>query len=107
MQKWKLKSGDNVIVLTGKNRGKSGKILSVIRAKSRVIVEGVNLVKRHLKRSPNHPDGAIISKEASIHVSNIAIKDPKTGQPSRVGYKILQDGTKVRISKRSGEQIDG
>lgn len=105
MAKLKIKKGDNVVVLTGRDRGKRGQIVKVFPADNQVLVEGVNLVKRHQKQTPGQ-EGGIISKEAPIHVSNIAIEDPKDGEPSRIGYKILDDGRKVRFAKRSGELID-
>jgi large subunit ribosomal protein L24 len=101
--KFKVKKGDEVIVLAGKDKGKKGKILQVITEKSRVLVEGVNKVKRHTKPS-RVSAGGIIEKEASLHVSNVSLIDPKSGKATRVGYKFEGD-TKVRIAKRSGEKI--
>jgi len=98
-----LKTGDNVIVITGKDKGKTGKITSVNTKTNRVIVEGVNTVKRHQKPSQTS-EGGIVTKEASIHVSNIAIADPKTGKATRIGYKTEGD-KKVRYAKASGEVI--
>lgn len=103
--KMRVKKGDEVIVMTGRDKGKKGEILRVIRDRRRVIVQGVNMVKRHTRPSPASP-GGIVEKEASIHVSNIAIVDPNDGSPTRVGYRLLEDGTKVRFAKRSGEVID-
>lgn len=104
-QKLKIKKGDNVVVTTGRDAGKKGSVLKVLPKENRVIVQGVNVVKRHSKPSMTGP-GGIQEKEASIHVSNVAIADPKTGKATRVGYKILKDGTKVRVAKASGEAID-
>lgn len=106
MDKWRIRRGDEVIVLTGKDKGKSGKIISVLRERKRVVVEGVNIVKKHQRPSAANPSGGIIEKAASIDASNVALLDPSTKKPTRVGYKILEDGRKVRYSKRSGEQID-
>jgi large subunit ribosomal protein L24 len=102
----KIKKGDKVVVLTGRDRGRSGEVIEVRPSESRALVRGVNLVKRHQKQTPQR-EGGIISKEAPIHLSNIAIADPKTGKPTRVGFKIMNDGRKVRVAKRSGVEIDG
>lgn len=104
--KLKLKKGDRVIVLAGKDKGKRGEILRVLRRENRAIVQGVNVVKRHTAPSQAGP-GGINTKELPVHVSNLAIEDPKDGKATRVGYKILADGKKVRIARRSGELIDG
>jgi large subunit ribosomal protein L24 len=96
---------DNVKILTGKYRGKTGKVLKVYPNQDRIIVEGVNIIKKHTKPSQKNPQGGIVEKEATIQVSNVMIIDPKTSEPTRVGYKILEDGTKVRISKKSGEML--
>ncbi len=96
---------DNVRILTGKYRGKTGKVLKVFPDQDRIIVEGVNIIKKHTKPSQKNPQGGIVEKEATIQVSNVMIIDPKTSEPTRVGYKILEDGTKVRISKKSGEML--
>ena len=104
MNKLNIKKGDNVIVLAGDDRGKTGRVLSVQIEKQRAIVEGVNIVSKSTKPSAKHPQGGIIKIEAPIHVSNLALVDPKTGKPTRVGYKI-EDGKKVRIAKKSGEEI--
>jgi large subunit ribosomal protein L24 len=101
----KIKKGDNVIVRTGRDRGKRGEVLRVLPKESRVIVQGVNVVKRHEKPSMRS-QGGIQEKEAPIHVSNVAVADPKDGLPTRVGFKRLEDGRKVRIARRSGETID-
>ena len=94
------------MVITGKDKGKKGEVLKVMPAENRVIVKGVGMIRRH-QRQTAAQDGGIISKEAAIHVSNLAIEDPKDGKPTRVGYKFLKDGRKVRFARRSGETIDG
>lgn len=99
-----LKTGDNVVVVAGKDKGKTGTITKVFTKTNRVIVEGINIVKRHQKASMNQEPG-IVSKEAPIHVSNVMMADPKDGKPTRVGYKVEKDGKKVRVAKRSGEII--
>ena len=104
--KLKIKKGDRVIVLTGRDKGKSGQVLHMLPAENRAVVQGVNVARRHQKQSPSQ-DGGIVSKEMPIHVSNLALADPKTGKPTRVGYKFLNDGKKVRVARRSGEVIDG
>jgi len=103
--KFKLKSGDKVVVTTGRDKGKTGEITKVLRKENRVVVQGVNMVKRH-QRQTQTSQGGIIEKEAPIAISNVAIADPKDGQPTRVGFKINEDGSKVRFAKRSGEVID-
>ncbi|MEC8005914.1 MAG: 50S ribosomal protein L24 [Pseudomonadota bacterium] len=103
--KFKIKKGDRVVVTTGRDKGKSGEVLAVQRDRNRVLVQGVNLVKRHQKPS-QAAQGGIIEKEASVHISNVAHIDPKTDQPTRVGYRLLDDGRKVRFAKGSGEVID-
>jgi len=103
--KWRIRRGDQVIVVTGRERGKKGEVVRVLRDNDRVIVQGVNMVKRHMKPSPQNP-GGIVDKEAPLHVSNISLVDPKDGSPTRIGFKILEDGRKVRYAKRSGETID-
>ena len=102
----KIKKGDRVIVTTGRDKGKTGEVRQVIRAESRAVVTGVNLVRRHTRQTAQ-TEGGILTKEATIHLSNLAIADPKSGKPTRVGFKILDDGRKVRIAKRSGDLIDG
>ncbi len=104
--KLKMRRGDEVIVMTGKDEGKRGEILKVLPKENRVIVKGVNLVKKH-QRQTQSAEGGIISKETPIQISNLAIADPKDGTPTRVGFKTLKDGRKVRFAKRSGEVIDG
>ncbi|OAN59518.1 50S ribosomal protein L24 [Magnetospirillum moscoviense] len=100
-----VKKGDKVVVITGKDKGKSGEVLVAYPKEDRVIVQGVNKVKRHTRPTQTNA-GGIVEKEASIHVSNVAHADPKDGKPTRVGVKILEDGRKVRVAKRSGEVID-
>jgi large subunit ribosomal protein L24 len=102
----KIKKGDKVVVLTGRDKGRSGEVLSVDPGDARAIVQGINLVKRH-QRQTVQQEGGIISKESSIDLSNLAILDPKSGKPTRVGFKVLGDGRKVRFAKRSGDLIDG
>ena len=102
----KIKKGDKVVVLTGRDKGKTGEVLQVLPKEERALVRGVNLVKRHQRQTANQ-EGGIISKEATIHLSNIAVADPKDGKPTRVGFKFLDDGRKVRFAKRSGDLIDG
>lgn len=102
--KMKLKKGDNVVVLTGKDRGSKGEILQVFTDSRRVLVKGVNVVKKHQKPSQVSA-GGIVDKELSVHVSNVALADPKTGEPTRVGVKVLKDGKKQRVAKKSGEVV--
>jgi large subunit ribosomal protein L24 len=103
--KMKIKKGDRVVVLTGRSKGRIGEVLKVMPKENRAIVQGVNTVKRHTKPSQG-VQGGIVEKEASIHVSNIAHIDPTNDLPTRVGYRFLEDGRKVRYAKRSGEMID-
>lgn len=100
-----VKKGDKVMVISGKDKGKTGVILASFPKKDRVLVEGVNIVKKHSKPSQANPQGGIISQEAPIHVSNVMPIDPKTGEPTRVGYQVF-DGKKVRVAKKSGEVLD-
>ncbi len=102
----KIKKGDKVVVLAGRDKGRTGEVLQVIPDAGRALVRGVNLVKRHTRQTAQ-TEGGIISKEATIDLSNLGIADPKDGKASRVGFKVLDDGRKVRIAKRSGEMIDG
>jgi large subunit ribosomal protein L24 len=104
-KKFKIKAGDKVVVIAGKDKGKVGKVLKVLPEEERVIVEGVRIVKKHLRPSQKYPEGGIIEKEAPIHISNVMLLDPKTNKPTRVGIKIV-DGKKYRYAKRSGEIID-
>lgn len=101
----KIKKGDTVVVLTGKDKGKSGEVLRLDPRENRAVVQGVNVVKRH-QRPSMQSQGGIEEKEAPIHVSNIAVSDPKDGKPTRVGFQTLDDGRKVRVARRSGETID-
>lgn len=100
-----VKKGDKVMVISGKDKGKTGVILAAFPKKDRVLVEGVNIVKKHSKPSQMNPQGGIISQEAPIHVSNVMPIDPKSGEPTRVGFKV-EDGKKVRVAKKSGEVLD-
>ena len=102
----KIKKGDRVVVMAGRDKGKTGEVRQVMPVEGRAIVAGVNMVRRHTKPSAQ-TEGGILTKEAPIHLSNLAIADPKTGKPTRVGFKILDDGRKVRFAKRSGDLIDG
>ncbi len=104
MIKFKIKKGDEVIVITGKNKGKKGQVLKILPKENRAVVSGINVVKKHTKPS-KVSEGGIIQKELPIHISNIAHVDPKTGVPTKVGFKILADGSKVRVAKKSGEII--
>ncbi len=104
--KLKVKKGDRVIVVAGKDKGKSGDVLKVLPNENRAVVSGVNVARKHQKQTAAQ-DGGIVSKELSIHVSNLAHIDPKDGKATRVGYKVLDDGKKVRVARRSGEVIDG
>ena len=100
-----VKKGDKVIVISFKDKGKQGVVLEAYPKKDRVLVEGVNIVKKHAKPSQANPQGGIFDQEAAIHVSNVMIIDPKTGNPTRVGYQTV-DGKKVRVAKKSGESLD-
>jgi len=102
----KIKKGDHVVVLSGKDKGRKGEVTKVFPKEERVIVSGVKMVKRHVRPTQWDPDGGIRSFEAPVHVSNVAHIDPKDGKPTRVGFKTLKDGSKVRVAKRSGEVID-
>lgn len=104
MPKIKLKKGDEVIVTSGKNKGKKGTIIKIIPKTNKAIVSGVNLVKKHIKPT-QYKEGGIEQKELPLNISNVAFIDPKTGKATRIGYKILEDGTKVRIARKSGEII--
>ncbi len=105
MPKLKIKKDDNVVVISGRDKGKQGKVLRVFPAEARAIVQGVHIARRHTKPSMGDP-GGIVEKEATIHVSNLAHIDPQTNKPTRIGYKLLDDGRKVRFARRSGEVID-
>jgi large subunit ribosomal protein L24 len=103
--KLKIKKGDRIVVLSGRDKGKRGEVLQVMPSENWALVQGVNVVRRHQKQSAQQ-EGGIVAKEAPIHLSNIAIEDPADGAPTRVGYKFMDDGRKVRFAKRSGEAID-
>ena len=105
----KIKKGDRVVVIAGRDKGRSGEVIEMLRDDGRVVVRGVNIVKRH-QRQTAQQEGGIISKEAPIHLSNVALADPKDGKPTRVGFKFVgkgDDRKKVRVAKRSGVEIDG
>ena len=104
MKKIKIKKGDTVYVNAGNDKGKTGKVLEVIVDRDRAVVEGVNIVSKHTKPNSAHPQGGIIKQEASVHISNLNLIDPKSGKATRVGYRV-QDGKKVRYAKKSGEEI--
>ncbi len=101
----KIRKGDRVVVTSGRDKGKTGDVLKILRKRNRALVQGVNMVKRH-QRPTQASGGGIVEKESSIHISNLAHIDPKDQKPTRVGFKILEDGRKVRFAKRSGEIID-
>ncbi|MBQ6229253.1 MAG: 50S ribosomal protein L24 [Prevotella sp.] len=105
MAKLHIKKGDNVIVLAGEDKGKTGKVLKMLIDKQRAIVEGINIVSKSAKPSAKNPQGGIVKVEAPIHISNLSLIDPKTQKPTRIGIKVNEDGKKVRISKKSGEEI--
>jgi len=105
MSKLKIKKGDKVVVIAGKDKGKTGEVLKVLPTESRVIVQGVNMIKRHTRPAMGNP-GGIVEREAALHLSNVAHIDPKDQKPTRIGYRLLQDGKKVRFAKRSGEVLD-
>ena len=102
----KIRKGDKVVVLTGKDRGRSGEVLRVIPKEGRAVVTGINMIKRHQRQTPSQEAG-IVNREAPIQLSNLALADPKDGKATRVGFKTLDDGRKVRFAKRSGDLIDG
>ena len=105
MAKLKIKKDDNVVVISGRDKGKQGKVLRVFPAEERAVVQGVHIARRHSKPSMGDP-GGIVEKELTIHVSNLAHVDPQSGKPTRVGFKFLDDGRKVRFARRSGEMLD-
>ena len=105
MSKLKVKKGDNVVVISGRDKGKQGEVLRVFPSESRLVVQGVHVARRHTRQRMGDP-GGIVEKELTIHVSNVAHIDPTSGKPTRVGFKILDDGRKVRIARRSGEVLD-
>ncbi len=102
----RIRKDDTVIVIAGKDKGLQGRVLKVFPKEERVVVEGVNLVKRHTKPDITHPQGGVVSKEAPLHISNVQLRDPKTGKPTRVGFKMNDKGRKVRVAKGSGVEID-
>ena len=102
----KIKKGDRVLVMSGRDKGKAGEVMAVFPAEDRALVQGVNMVRRHQKQSAQS-EGGIISRESKIHLSNLAIADPKDGKATRIGIRVGDDGSKVRFAKRSGEVIDG
>ena len=101
----RIRKGDNVTIISGQDKGKSGSVLRVLQDDERLIVQGVNVVKRHMRASQTQA-GGIVEKESTIHVSNVSLVDPDSGEPTRVGFRILEDGRKVRYAKRSGEVMD-
>jgi large subunit ribosomal protein L24 len=105
MPKLKIKKGDNVVVISGRDKGKRGEVLRVFPDEARLIVQNVHVARRHTKQQLGNP-GGIIDKELTIHVSNVAHIDPRSGQPTRVGYRVLDNGRKVRFARRSGEVLD-
>ena len=105
MAKLHIKKGDTVIVLSGEDNGKTGKVLKVLVEKQRAIVEGVNIVTKSSKPSAKNPQGGFVKVEAPIHISNLSLIDPKSGKPTRIAIKVTEDGKKVRIAKKSGEEI--
>ena len=104
--KMKIKKGDTVVVITGRDKGKKGEVVRVMPEERRVVVQGVNMASRHNKPSHANPQGGIVKEERAIHVSNVALADPKSGAATRVGYKVGKDGKKVRIARKSGETVD-
>jgi large subunit ribosomal protein L24 len=102
----KIKKGDTVIMRTGRDKGRRGEVIEVRPGEGRALVRGINMVKRH-QRQTAAQEGGIISKESTVHLSNLALADPKDGKPTRVGFRVLPDGRKVRVAKRSGVEIDG
>ena len=105
MGKLHIKKNDTVVVLTGEDKGKTGKVLKVLVEKNRALVEGVNMVSKSTKPSAKNPQSGIVKQEAPIHISNLSLVDPKSGKATRVGIKVTEDGKKVRIAKKSGEEI--
>ena len=105
MGKLHIKKNDTVVVLAGEDKGKTGKVLKVLVEKNRALVEGVNMVSKSTKPSAQNPQGGIVKQEAPIHISNLSLVDPKSGKATRVGIMVTEDGKKVRIAKKSGEEI--
>lgn len=104
-EKLHIKKGDTVVVISGNSKGQEGKVLEIIREKKRAIVEGVNLMSKHTKPNAENPQGGIIKREAPVHISNLMVKDPKTGKATRIGRRLNDDGKLVRYAKKSGEEI--
>ena len=104
--KCRIRKGDRVVVLAGRDKGRKGEVIRVIPKENRAVVQGVNMMKRHTRQTPGNP-GGIVEREAPLAISNLAIEDPRDGKPTRIGYRFLEDGRKVRFAKRSGEVIDG
>ncbi len=102
----KIKKGDKVVILTGKDKGREGEVIRSIPKDGKVVVSGVNMIARHTKPTQADPEGGIRRREAPIHVSNVAVRDPKTGKPARIGFEV-RDGKKVRVLKGSGEVLNG
>jgi len=102
----RIRKGDKVVVISGRDKGRSGEVFKVMPTEERALVRGINMVTRHQRQTASQ-EGGLIRKEASIHLSNLALADPDSGKPTRVGFKTLEDGRKVRFAKRSGETIDG
>ncbi len=102
----RIRKDDTVVIIAGKDKGKSGRVLMVMPKEERVVVEGLNLMKRHTAPNVAHPNGGVVSKEAPLHLSNVALRDPKTGKPTRVAFKTNDKGVKVRVAKGSGVEID-
>ncbi len=104
--KLKIKKGDQVVVITGRDKGAKGEVLEVMPTDAKLLVKGVNTAKKHNKPSQANPQGGIVTIERPIHVSNVALADPKTGKPSRVGYKVQKDGAKTRVARASGQTVE-
>jgi large subunit ribosomal protein L24 len=102
----RIRKGDKVVVITGRDKGRTGEVIQVMRAEDRALVRGIHIAKRH-QRQTARQEGGIVSKETPIHLSNLALADPKDGKPTRIGFKLMPDGKKVRFAKRSGVEIDG
>jgi large subunit ribosomal protein L24 len=102
----RIRSGDEVVVIAGKHKGRRGKVLRVVPESDRVVVQGVNVVTKHVKPGKENPQGGIVKREAPVHLSNVMLADPQSGDPTRVRFKVLDDGRKVRVAVKSGEQID-
>ena len=102
----RIRKDDTVIVIAGKDKGRSGRVIKVMPKEERVVVEGVNMIKRHTKPDVAHPQGGVVSREAPLHLSNVALRDPKTGKPTRIAFKVNDKGRKVRVAKASGVEID-